>query len=101
MVECAQAAAAPRPPSPSSPIPTVTVGPGVAPGPPSCGSRGVADSHRRWGIAPRPEDELLLVLRQRVYGGAMRGRRLAGAPVDGVGRAGLRLRELLHLGGHR
>ena len=45
---------------PSSPIPTFTVGPGISPGPPSTGCRGVADwNHRRWGVAPRPEDELL------------------------------------------
>ena len=44
---------------PSSPIPTVTVGPGVPPGQPLAGGEGVADSHRRWGFAPRPEDELV------------------------------------------
>ena len=38
--------------------PDCTVGPGVSPGPPPTGCRGVADCHRRWGIAPRPEDEL-------------------------------------------
>src|SRR5205823_9449074 len=50
----------------SSPIPTVTVGPGVSPGPPSHGLRGVADSHRRWWLAPRPEDEQLCVLLDEV-----------------------------------
>ena len=44
--------------APSPPIPTLTVGPGISPGPPSRGSRGVADCHRRWGITPRPGNEL-------------------------------------------
>ena len=43
---------------PPSPIPTLTVGPGIPPGPPLAGSQRVADCHRRWGLAPRPEDEL-------------------------------------------
>jgi hypothetical protein len=38
--------------------PDCTVGPGVSPGPPPTGGRRVADCHRRWGISPRPEDEL-------------------------------------------
>ena len=45
-------AAAPRRPSP--PIPTLTVGPGIAPGPPPTGCRGVADCHRRWGLRTPP-----------------------------------------------
>src|SRR5439155_16024525 len=48
----------------SSPIPTLTVGPGISPGPPLSGSEGVADFHRRWGVAPRPEDELLVSYRE-------------------------------------
>ncbi len=53
----------------SSPIPTFTVGPGVSPGQPSSGTRGVADSHRRWGIAPRPEDELAWSSNPSIRGG--------------------------------
>src|SRR5918996_2249320 len=48
-----------RPPASPSPFRTVTVGPGFPPGQPLDGAQGVADSHRRWGIPPRPEDELL------------------------------------------
>src|SRR5712691_10734344 len=43
--------------------PDSTVGHGLSPCPPPDGARGVADCHRRWGIAPRPEDELLLLRR--------------------------------------
>ena len=45
---------------PSSPIPTMTVGPGISPeSTPGRlpGGRGLL--FRRWGVAPRPEDELL------------------------------------------
>ena len=34
---------------------TLTVGPGVPPGPPLAGCERVADCHRRFGIAPTPE----------------------------------------------
>jgi hypothetical protein len=36
------------------PIRTFTVGRGVSPHQPSTGGRGVADYHRRFGIAPTP-----------------------------------------------
>src|SRR4051794_37025476 len=53
--------------------PDCTVGPRVSPGQPPSGSRGVADCHRRWGIAPRPEDELVFF--PRVYRGYLTARR--------------------------
>jgi hypothetical protein len=42
-------------------IPTLTVGPGIAPGPPVAGWDGVADCHRRWGFPPRPGNRLVRV----------------------------------------
>ena len=56
--DAAHAADAAEPSRPFPPIPTLTVGPGVAPGPPTAGCRRVADCHRRWGIAPRPGNRL-------------------------------------------
>jgi hypothetical protein len=44
--------------TPSPPIRTFTVGPGISPGQPLDGFQGVADFHRRWGVSPRPEDDL-------------------------------------------
>ena len=91
----------------SSPIPTVTVGPGIPPGPPPTGCRGVADCHRRWGLAPRPEDELPRRKYRRGGCGRDRRRRGRGTGVTAsymVRRSiakdepRLALRVLLHLG---
>ena len=67
---------------PSPPIPTVTVGSGIAPDPPTAGGRGVADSHRRWGVAPRPGNELLQPsIRTPARAERRRGSRASGGPV--------------------
>src|SRR5712691_3883880 len=82
------------PPRPSSPIPTVTVGSGIAPDQPSSGCRRVADSHRRWGIAPRPEDELLSQYTSGWWSGARAKTAGSGrAAVDGVRGAQVALGE--------
>ena len=71
--------------TPSPPIPTFTVGPGISPGPPSRGSRGVADCHRRWGIAPRPGNEL--ISRRSIRATAVRRSRRATAVRQGARRS--------------
>src|SRR5947199_6189305 len=80
---------------PSTPIPTLTVGPGISPeSTPGWRPGGRRLLFRRWGLAPRPEDELLRVLLGRVYRQvptAFRGGALRPAAVQGVGRAGVAL----------
>src|SRR6185369_3389784 len=95
---CGNATIAPVPP-----IPTLTVGPGIAPGPPTTGSGGVADCHRRWGVPPRPGNRLSSSIGAPRRKAKTRRRALLGAAVDGVTRARLALREGLHLrrDGHR
>ncbi len=66
-------------------IPTLTVGPGIPPGPPTAGCGRVADCHRRWGVAPRPGNGWLSAGQYTERGSDPASGRVAG-PTRCVGR---------------
>ena len=66
-------------------IPTLTVGPGIPPGPPTTGCGRVADCHRRWGVAPRPGNGWLSAGQYTERGSDPASGRIAG-PTRCVGR---------------